>query len=446
MGKSKKGKRGHYMKKVISIISIIVMVLSSFTVDVKADEKNDSQEYNPNGSGVVWSEDEVDGWNLEWISTSFFDTLISASNDEYFIEFEYDNDGKRILKNVNGECTTYEYDGYGRLATEKRENLYIVYNYENCDNNLGYYLKGFSVDGNDYEFRYVDGYIVGIDMDNEQLARYEYVGDICVSVQKKTEDGSWVEETDSDFIGNINRIRLSESYCDEETGWYYCGRYYSAELNRFIDGVSPRAAEKLKSTFPEYEVDIKTYTNGVGKFDTNCGIMRATDDGLTEAEVIRRVIMLESPTYELDENCVAWVIKNRMTCQNSDFKDVNTAYEVVTQEGQFSTYQSSSFYNFSEYASKSQWPYTGYLYYGLTHNSMVKKPSGFTEQLYFSSIKSFLEYTSASGGTFYNSVKKITYTNCWTVPEGDITAGNARKLDNTDYIGNYNVFCDKKFG
>ena len=57
-----------------------------------------------------------------------------------------------------------------------------------------------------------------------------------------------------------------------------------------------------------------------------------------------------------------------------------------------------------------------------------------------------MEYTSASGGTFYNSVKKITYTNCWTVPEGDITAGNARKLDNTDYIGNYNVFCDKKFG
>ena len=98
MGKSKKGKRGHYMKKVISIISIIVMVLSSFTVDVKADEKNDSQEYNPNGSGVVWSEDEVDGWNLEWISTSFFDTLISASNDEYFIEFEYDNDGKRIYR------------------------------------------------------------------------------------------------------------------------------------------------------------------------------------------------------------------------------------------------------------------------------------------------------------------------------------------------------------
>ena len=137
-------------------------------------------------------------------------------------------------------------------------------------------------------------------------------------------------------------------------------------------------------------------------------------------------------------------------CQNSDFKNVNTAYEVVTQvvdnEKQFSTYQSSAFYNFSEYASKPQWSYTGYLYYCLTHNSMVKKPSGFTEQLYFSSINSFLEYTSASGGTFYDNAKKITYTNCWTVPEGDITAGNAEKLNNIDYIGKYNVFCDKKFG
>ena len=151
------------MKKVISIISIIVMVLSSFTVDVKADEKNDSQEYNPNGSGVVWSEDEVDGWNLEWISTSFFDTLISASNDEYFIEFEYDNDGKRILKNVNGECTTYEYDGYGRLATEKRENLYIVYNYENCDNNyvktminMPAYVEGYAVYAENQSIAYLD--------------------------------------------------------------------------------------------------------------------------------------------------------------------------------------------------------------------------------------------------------------------------------------------------
>lgn len=173
------------MKKVISIVSIIVMVLSYFTVDVKADEKDDLQEYNPNGSGVVWSEDEVDGWELEWISTSFFDTLISASNDEYQIKFEYDNEGKRILKNVNGKCTTYEYDDYGRLETEKRENFYIVYNYENCDNAVGFYLKGFSVDGKNYEFRYEDGYIVGIDMGNEQLARYEYIGDICVNVKKR---------------------------------------------------------------------------------------------------------------------------------------------------------------------------------------------------------------------------------------------------------------------
>ena len=68
--------------------------------------------------------------------------------------------------------------------------------------------------------------------------------------------------------------------------------------------------------------------------------------GLSDQTIVARVIMLESPTYSQDQECVAWIIQNRIDSQNSDFCTVNDAVSVVSQttggEKQFSTMKALS--------------------------------------------------------------------------------------------------------
>ena len=51
----------------------------------------------------------------------------------------------------------------------------------------------------------------------------------------KVLDANGIENTNADFIGNINPIRYRGYYFDVETNLYYCNsRYYSSELCRFL--------------------------------------------------------------------------------------------------------------------------------------------------------------------------------------------------------------------
>ena len=76
--------------------------------------------------------------------------------------------------------------------------------------------------------------------------------------------------------------------------------------------------------------------------------------------------------------------------------------------------------------------------------------SGYTDQLYFSSIKTFMTYYKVDVGTFYykrSDGKSNTYTNCWCIPTGTLTSANVSRLTTSmQYWGVYNVFCEKHFG
>ena len=49
------------------------------------------------------------------------------------------------------------------------------------------------------------------------------------------------ENTDEDFIGNINPIRYRGYYYDRESGMYYLQtRYYDPEIGQFISPDSPK--------------------------------------------------------------------------------------------------------------------------------------------------------------------------------------------------------------
>lgn len=79
----------------------------------------------------------------------------------------------------------------------------------------------------------------------------------------------------------------------------------------------------------------------------------------------------------------------------------------------------------------------------------IDKPTGYTDQLYFSSIKKFMIYNRVEGGTFYykEGGKTNTYTNCWCIPTGTLTSANVSRLTaSMKYWGVYTVFCEKHFG
>lgn len=393
-----------------------------------------------------WSESSVGGWELEWTAGECFDTLIKASNGIYSITYDYNQDGNRTAKTVNGVTTYFKYDENGFLIKETTEGSVIEYQY-GYNEEFDYILTGFTYNNTEYEYGYADGKITEIIRNGETEAKYQYYYDVCETVLGKSEDGSWTDRTsDASFIGNINRIRMKQSYCDAETGWYYCGRYYSPELIRFIDGISEEKAAEIKAEhpeYPEYEVDSKIYTNGVNLRPVNG---RAAQ--LSQEETVRRVIMLESPINELDQDCVGWVIRNRQRSKLPEFEDVNTVYAVVTQPEQFSVLNKPEFEDFSEYASKPLWAHTYKIYAFLMANApYIEKPNGYTDQLYFSSVKTFMAYKRVEGGSFYYTVdgKEIKYTNCWCIPVGTVTKSNVSRLTLTQYWGVYNVFCDKHF-
>lgn len=202
----------------IALILTAVTIASVFpSVKVYAAENISLTDKGP------WSESFVDGWELEWEAGECFDTLLKSVNGKYDISYEYDENGNRAAKTVNGDTTYFVYDENYFLLKETAPDYVIEYNYGYTET-FDYILTGFTY-----------------------VARYQYYYDICEAVLCRDEAGNWSDRSnDPDFIGNINRIRMKQSYCDSETGWYYCGRYYSPKLIRFIDGISEERAEEIK--------------------------------------------------------------------------------------------------------------------------------------------------------------------------------------------------------
>ena len=92
----------------------------------------------------------------------------------------------------------------------------------------------------DYEFsKNIFGDVVAIISGGLEVARYEY--DAWGNHKVFNPDGT--ENTDEDFIGNINPIRYRGYYYDRESGMYYLQtRYYDPEIGQFI---SPNSYEYL---------------------------------------------------------------------------------------------------------------------------------------------------------------------------------------------------------
>ena len=189
--------------------------------------------------------------NFEWINGR---ELSEYSDDKYQISFEYNLDGIRTSKTVNG--TKIKYYLENQMIIFEDRNGDIIYYIYNGDELLGFVYKNNIY----YYHKNIFGDIMGIlDSNYNEVVKYSY--------------DSWgaldnITDNSNINLGTINPFRYRSYYYDEETKLYYLGtRYYNPSIGRFIN------ADCTVSTGQEY--------NGHNMFNY-CGnnpIARADNDG-----------------------------------------------------------------------------------------------------------------------------------------------------------------------
>ena len=148
------------------------------------------------------------------------------------IEYEYNKDGIRKSKTVNGIKTKYFTENSAILFEQTGAN--VLYYIRDDNNNL----IGFKTNNTTYYYKKnYQNDIIGIYDNNYNLiVSYEYddYGSIL-----SIKDNNGIEITDPNHIGNLNPFRYRSYYYDKETNLYYLNsRYYNPEWGRFINADS----------------------------------------------------------------------------------------------------------------------------------------------------------------------------------------------------------------
>ena len=154
--------------------------------------------------------------------------LTGLEKGEKSVSYEYDENGIRTKKSVNGEETEYYLSG-GNVVAWKRGNQTYWSLFDGDGARVGLTVGGESY----YYLSNAQGDVVGmVNSAGEVVARYEY--DTWGKVERVT-DGAGNEVTEGSHIGLVNPYRYRGYQYDEETGLYYLqSRYYDPEVGRFI--------------------------------------------------------------------------------------------------------------------------------------------------------------------------------------------------------------------
>lgn len=269
------------MKKLVCLILAVFLVVGSYVSAFAIEESDtaiDSVSIHADGQEknvVIVSQEEVcpmditlnqertkvnseatyNDFLLKWETNGDRDILKGVEKGAVKAEYEYDEAGSRVIKNVNGKVTAFSYADIGYfervLVSENRDGLEISYRYD-LNNNIStarLLPVGFVMDGVPYLFLYDDDYEYVIGIANEsgqQVVQYEYSDGIVSQIMEKTRTETWEDVTDDlTSIGNINRIRYRGCYYDEETGWYFGERYFDSVNDRFVDGKESKILNNL---------------------------------------------------------------------------------------------------------------------------------------------------------------------------------------------------------
>lgn len=295
----------------------------------------------------VNSDPVYDDCKLTWryVSDAFYDVLTGVRKNGTVIDYGYDGKLRRVSKTVNGDTTYFDYDEWGNVTREYDGNKEVIYLYEEID------PRGLIYEGKEYKYEIEDGLITGIIYGEETVAKYTYSGGILEKIYKVSEEGVEIEP-DSDFIGNINKIRYNGWYCDDETGWRYSGRYFDPKKDRFIDGKSREEMEPLIEQYG-YSAELITQINDFYS-DGGVSSYALVPPKDMQIKIIATVIFGESYDNVIDQLGVAQVIQNRM--HSSDPLTLyggRTAYEIVTAKGAFEAYGEYTYEDMMKHSATS---------------------------------------------------------------------------------------------
>ena len=164
------------------------------------------------------------GITYSWRCSKLIGLTDSINNKT--ISYDYDNDGNRISKIVNGVTHSYYYEG-NRLLLETFNNNRLDFLYNESNEIIGFDYTSNNVTNRYYYIKNILGDVIKI-VDNTGAVVVTY---LYSSYGEILSIGGTLAST----IGVINPIRYRSYYYDNDTSMYYLKtRYYNPEWCRFI--------------------------------------------------------------------------------------------------------------------------------------------------------------------------------------------------------------------
>jgi len=348
------------------------------------------------------------GFHLTWRYIGNRHVLENISNDLFFISYEYDYRGNRILKNVNGEITKFFYCEHNFLEREISGDNEIIYLYENFrDDETDRLLVGVIINGETFTYLFDESaLIIGLIAANgDVVVKYQYNDLLLTSVQVLL-DGEFVcAELVPGKTALLNNMVGLGQHLDKKTGWYYrSGEFFNPRSNEFLP--RPFIMHELSVNILSRNTSDAAIRTQVATLvnwrlnDTNFGRTMTHSSGwfsnLTEAEIMARLINGEANNEIAQARGVGWVVVNRMQHSNRAEFSGPTARGVMSRSGAFAALTGNStdtrlarepdrnaarWINSVEIASFAIFLQSeGYL---KRFNTFNPRPSGYVNQLFF---------------------------------------------------------------
>lgn len=378
---------------------LVAVVASSFSI---GSAWANSGTFSPPQASFTYEDDYVLQWNIDLPVP----TLSRAGEN---ITYTYNENSNRSSKTVGDKTTVFVYDDQARLVYETRDSNIFTYQYDELNSITGFTL-------NDEPYTYIKdddlNVIAIVDRNGQEVAKYVYEHETLISILGKDPNGEWVDQqSNPDFIGTQNLIRLHSFYYDAETGWYYNGLlYYDPSekkyiVNRYVVHSSIHSLRDPEA-FPLADQQIAmqiTACRNNALNDSNFGKPIAYSSNwyssLSDLEILTRLLYGENTSSNLaDQNAAAWVVINRKLENRSMFGG-NTFRGVATASGQFQPITGGSEgTRDARNPSTSSSAWKNALWSACTmlttsntthYNDFIPKPTGISNHLYFVGLNYF---------------------------------------------------------
>lgn len=316
------------MKKIISVLLIMVLVFANTTVSLANVESDIFMEEN----------------YMEYIiSHTKVDPLLELEVNGVIADFEYSN-GLRTRMETQGSTRLFEYVN-GRLYRQIDDvAITFLYDVDEC--------VGIEYRDSEYSYIFDDwGSVIALmDENRTTICEYQYEGAVAIV-------NCFAENADSIYVSYANPIRYKGWYFDVETEVYYMGEgiYYDPLNKQYIHNpyyFDSRSEEPLivRTVAEAYCAMMGLSTYGAGSYafpsqsDWNNGVRWYT--GISQIELMARCVFAENNGINRsnDRKAIGLVIRNRVA-HGFPHPGLLTPYNMILYPAAFATINPSSSYS-----------------------------------------------------------------------------------------------------